>query len=253
MTRAAVWTGVILAMATAAATARVQADNVHQPVPFKTKATVWLDEQGVPQRVEAQEQLPPSIREAIGARIREWRFEPATVNGEAKSGITHVTLDACAAVGASGELNLALGYGYGGPINTQDATGLTPPPRYPVNAVHADVEGKWLVTHEVLPDGSARWISVAPRDGTNPKRLNYFEPALRQWVSQLHYQPEEVDGQAISTVVHIPISFSLNASTKPTRRKEEARSSEECVAAMQADASMRTTSDTPFKLVGDGN
>lgn len=249
MARMAIWFGAALAMASASGVGTALAQNPSQPVPFKTKAKVWLDEQGVPQRVEAPEQLPAAIREAIGARIKEWRFAPATVNGEAKSGVTHLMLNACAAASPSGELNLALGYVYGGPVNNQNAAGLTPPPRYPVDAVRSGIEGTWLVTYEVLPDGTAQWMSVAPQGETNPKRLNYFEPALRQWVSQLRYQPEEVDGRAVSTVVRMPVGFSLDTSTKPVSRKEEAQSGKECIAAMQAAVPMRTASDTQFKLV----
>ena len=253
MARVAIWFGAVLAIASASGMDTALAQNPSQPVPFKTKAKVWLDAQGIPQQVETPEQLPAAIREAIGARIKEWRFEPATVNGEAKSGVTHVLLNACATASPTGDLNLALGYVYGGPVNAQNAAGLAPPPRYPVDAVRSGAEGTWLVTYEVLPDGTAQWISVDPQGETNPKRLNYFEPSLRQWVSQLRYQPEEVDGRAISTVVRIPVGFSLDTSIKPTSRKEEANTGKECVAAMQADVPMRTASDTPFKLIDGGS
>ncbi len=253
MARAAVWISTMLAALAACATPPAQAGSTNPPVPFKTKAKVWLDEQGVPQHVETPEQLPAAIGEAIRSQVKAWRFEPATVNGEAKPGITHLLLDACAAAGASGELNLALGYVYGGPVNAGNAAGLAPPPRYPVDAVRSGVQGTWLVTYEVLPDGKAQWLSVAPQGDTNPKRLGYFEPSLRQWVSQLRYQPEEVDGRAISTVVRIPVDFSLDTSSKPASREEEARSGKECLAAMQAEVPMRTASDTPFKLISGGS
>lgn len=253
MARAAVWICTMLAAVAATGTEAAQAGKADQPVPFKTKATVWLDEQGVPQQVETPEQLPSAIRQAIGAQIKEWRFEPATVGGQARSGVTHLMLDACAVEGAAGQLNLALGYVYGGPVNSQNAAGLTPPPRYPVDAVRSRIQGTWLVTYEVLPDGTARWMSVDPQGDTNPKRLGYFEPALRQWVSQLRYTPEEVDGHAISTVVRIPVGFSLDTSPKAASPKEEARTGRECVAAMQAESSMRTASDTRFKLISGGS
>jgi len=253
MARTAVWGSAMLAVVAAFGMERTQASTSNQPIPFKTKAKVWLDEQGIPQQVETPEQLPSAIREAIGVQVKEWRFKPATVNGEAKSGITYLMLNACAAAGAAGELNLALGYVYGGPASNQNAAGLTPPPRYPVDAFRSGIQGTWLVTYEVLPDGTAQWMSVAPQGETNPKRLNYFEPALRQWVSQLRYQPEEVDGHAVSTVVRIPVGFNLGTGTKPVSPKEEARSGKECLAAMQADLPMRTASDTQFKLVSGGS
>ncbi|HBN54805.1 MAG TPA: hypothetical protein DD456_12490 [Stenotrophomonas sp.] len=253
MARAAVWICTMLAVVATAGVEAAQAGNADQPVPFKTKATVWLDEQGVPQQVETPEQLPSAIRAAIGAQIKGWRFEPATVDGQARRGVTHLMLDACAVAGAAGELNLALGYVYGGPVNKQNAAGLSPPPRYPVDAVRSGIQGTWLVTYEVLPDGTARWMSVDPQGDTNPKRLGYFEPTLRQWVSQLRYQPEEVDGRPISTVVRIPVGFSLDTRTPPTSRKEEARTGRECVAAMQAESPMRTASDTQFKLISGGS
>ena len=87
MARVAIWFGAALAMASASGMDTALAQNPSQPVPFKTKAKVWLDAQGIPQQIETPEQLPAAIREAIGAQIKEWRFEPATVNGEAKSGV----------------------------------------------------------------------------------------------------------------------------------------------------------------------
>ena len=253
MARAAVWACTMMAAVAAAGMGTAHAGNAEQPVPFKTTATVWLDAQGVPQKGEAPDRLPAAIREAIGARVREWRFEPATLNGEAKSGVTHLMLDACAAAGASGELNLAVGYVYGGPVNNQDPAGLAPPPRYPVDAIRAGVQGTWLVTYEVLPDGTTQWMSVDPQGDTQPKRLGYFEPTLRQWVNQLRYTPEEVDGQPISTVVRVPVGFSLDSTPQPASRKEAARTAMECVAATRAEPSRRTVTDTRFKLVSGGS
>lgn len=225
-----------------------------EPIPFKAMAKVWLDEEGVPQRVEAPEQLPTPVREAIESQVKDWRFQPATVDGEARAGVTYLALDACAVPAASGDLNLAVGYSFGGPMLAGSFTGRVMPPRYPPEAVRASAQGEWVVTYQILPDGTVQWISMAPEGKTNPKTRRYFEPVLRAWVAGMRYLPEEVDGRPVGGEVSMPVQFKLDL-TKTDRRalRQEINSSAECIAAMKGEETTRPlVVGSPFKLIDGG-
>ena len=77
MARAAVWACTMMAAVAAAGMGTAHAGNAEQPVPFKTTATVWLDAQGVPQKVETPDRLPAAIREAIELKPERHEFREA--------------------------------------------------------------------------------------------------------------------------------------------------------------------------------
>lgn len=222
-------------------------EKVAEPVRFYANARVVLDEQGVPQQVQANEKLPPVVRGVIEERVRHWRFEPARVGGVAKAGVTHVFMDACAVPLPDGGMRMALDYRSNGPALAQGAL-IAAPPRYPVDAARAGREGSFRVVINVGQDGAATVGSIEPLTGA----LKPFEKTLRDWVAAMRYVPEQVDGVPIATQLAMPVDFAMGGmSTRRMEReeKEQAAQSPECRAAAGRDTNPQrpVVLDSPFK------
>jgi hypothetical protein len=128
----ALWVG-LLAFASAASAGEAK----NEAVKFHANARVILDDQGVPQQVQAGETLPEAIRALVEQRVMTWRFEPAQVNGVPMAGVTHVFLNACLAPLPGDGMSLAMNYRNHGPGYAGGAS-LPPPPRYPASAARDD-------------------------------------------------------------------------------------------------------------------
>ena len=222
-------------------------EKAAEPVRFYANARVVLDEQGVPQQVQANDKLPPVVRGAIEERVRHWRFEPARVGGVAKVGVTHVFMDACALPLPDGGMRLALDYRTNGPALAQGAI-VASPPRYPVDAARAGREGSFRVVINVGKDGAATVGSIEPLEGS----LKSFEKTLRDWVAAMRYVPEQVDGLPIATQIAMPVDFSMGgASMRRMAREDEERAAQspECraAAARDPDPQRPVVLDSPFR------
>ena len=220
-----------------------------KPIHFRAHARVALDAQGVPQRVDVDQKLPAVVRSAVAERVMAWRFEPAMIDDQAHAGATTVFVDACAAPSDGGNMRLAVEYGWNGP-GYADGRYSHPAPRYPIDAAKRDKVGAFRVVLKVGADGRATVDTIEVESG----QLRLFEDALRSWVAQLRYVPEEIDGRPVATRVAIPVDFSMEGSLSPRRQMRQQREaklhSSECVAAMGGDkeeAPQPVVLDSPFK------
>lgn len=82
--------------------------------------------------------------------------------------------------------------------------GQTPPPRYPATAMRRGVTGTVLVRVEVGADGTPTDVQVAQRSGSRDLDRAAID-AVRDW----RFKPGQRDGQPVTSVVTIPIDFSL--------------------------------------------
>jgi len=234
------------------ASASLQAGEATAPVRFPATARVVLDAEGVPQQVQANPKLPAVVRQAVEARIAQWRFEPALVEGSPRPGITYVKLDACAIPQADGSLRVGMDYQSNGPGYADDALRL-PTLRYPQPAFQLGSEGNFDVLIRVETDGRTTLRSLKARRG----RLKDFKDGLTAWAESLRLVPEEVDGYPIATQVRIPVSFAFNYERENTlaRKAADARSPE-CAAAAGANQQEAPVSpvvlDSPFKPLSTG-
>ncbi|NCT70611.1 MAG: hypothetical protein GXC75_06670 [Xanthomonadaceae bacterium] len=239
--------GLLLVATIAAAT-----EEVAEPVRFHASARVELDEAGVPRQVTASESLPPLIRDLVQARVMQWRFEPPRVDGQARAGVTHVFLDACAVPAPEGKMRVAMDYRSHGPAPA-DGTAYPAPPRYPVSAAIDGAQGEFQLTLRIAEDGRVQLQSIEALQGS--KRP--FERDLRKWVAALRYSPEEVDGKPVATTLSFPVTFSVGPVASARRWREDAleearqaaRRSPECVSAAGSDAEppRPVVLDSPFK------
>ncbi len=228
------------------------ADKAQEPIRFHANARVVLDEQGVPQQVQANEKLPPVVRDLVEQRVKQWRFEPARVDGEAKAGVTHVLLRGCGVPNAGGGMQIAMDYSSNGPGMAGGAV-LLSPPRYPVDAARGSREGSFNVVFQVGANGRATVEKIEARTGS----LKDFERALRDWVVAMRYVPEEVDGKPVATRIAMPVDFALGPDSMrraAETAREETRRSPECAAAAGLDDEPRrpVVLNSPFRLRESG-
>ncbi len=219
-------------------------------VPFKANARVVVDENGVPTQVEASQKLPEPIRRAVEARVAQWRFQPLVVDGQPRTGTTHVFLDACAVQQQDGELNIAMDYLWNGP-GYVDGELRHPVPAYPAEAARGGNEGSFRVIVKIGADGVATVESIERQKGV----LKLFEPTLRAWATAFRYVPEEIDGVPVETRIAMPVDFTIYGPNPPrterARRIAAVQSSSTCATASQGGTRTNpVVLDSPFKLLG---
>ena len=219
-----------------------------KPIAFTTYAKVVVDAAGVPTKVEADRNLPQELRtyiEGLGAR---WRFEPISVQGGSGTGATYVSLGACAVPEATGGYRFAIDYRYNGPGRPG---GVLSPPRYPVDAMVERIEGTLFVTMEVKPDGRAV-IQETAFEGAEPRHERFFTRTARDWVRNLQFMPEELDGVPVATRIRVPVQFTMGSPT-PQEKAAATSASPACSAAAGVPAMLPVALDSPFKRRPDAS
>jgi TonB family protein len=239
--------GIGLLVLASAASAGEEAQS--ETLRFYANARVVLDDQGVPQQVQANERLPPSVRSAIEQRVMQWRFEPARIGGSATAGVTHVSLDACAVPAPDGTMRMAMEYRSNGPGLAGGAM-LVAPPRYPAEAARYGRQGSFNVVMRIGADGNASIERIERVSGL----AKPFEKTLREWVAAMRYVPEEVDTVPISTQISMLVDFKMGGESLEDRaraKREEDAQSAGCRKAAGAvqDRLRPVVLDSPFKPV----
>lgn len=228
-------------------------------VAFNASVRVEVDAAGKPVKVEAPADLPESIRAYIEKRVASWQYQPAKVNGTPVSAVTFVQVGACAVpTEAGGAFKLGLDFKGNGPRIVAAADRL-PPPSYPIEAQVKGYSGTFRVGYSIEPDGKPRLDSIETLDGGN-KLAKVFHPALKKWVENLRYEPEQVDGRSVSTQMSYPVEFVLDTGHRHETVSEwrkryladlqaRAIASKECVAAGGGDALRPIAQNSPIKVI----
>ncbi len=239
-----------------AAVPATAADNsAPKVVAFNASVKVEVDAAGKPTKVEAPADLPDAIRSFIEKRVAGWQYEPAKQNGVPASAVTYVRVGACAIPVAEG-YRLGLDFKGNGPSIENPGPWFMPPPRYPTDLVRAGVEGTFKVGYLIQPDGTTKVTLIEPMEGTGTRHLKSFRSALTDWIEDLRYQPEQVNGMPVATEMSFPVSFALGGSQGPRSNKAyreelEARTiaSKECMAASTPSGPLPIAMNSPIKVM----
>ena len=77
-------------------------------------------------------------------------------------------------------------------------------PSYPAQALRSGAEGSVLARLQVGADGKVNDVSIVRRDGVRDRNLDRAViDATRQW----RFEPAMRDGQAVASVVQVPVDF----------------------------------------------
>lgn len=228
-----------------------------EPVIFPAAAKVWVNAAGVPVKVEVSEQTPEAVRAYVAKEVSAWRFEPPTINSVASEGITYLSLGVCAVeTEQPGAFRLALEYRGNGPGNPANSPSL-PAPSYPDGAGSRGIMGTWYVDYTIGADGRATVDTIRP-EKSGQRGREYFRPALKQWIEQFVFLPEQVAGKPVSTRSGVRVNFSMGGTSKQQTQLRaaalEAKNSDACLVAKKAagDTLAPVALDSPFKLLQSG-
>lgn len=241
--RIVVASGLLLVSAAVAA-------NDPAPVAFRADAKVELDATGKPTLIEASPDLPAAIRSYIEKRVATWSFSPPSRDGVRGTGVTYLSLGACA-IPADGGYRLGLDFKGNGPrIATPD--GRVPPIGFPAAAQRLASEVEADVQFFIEPDGRATLNRVAYADNREHRR-DGFDETIRDWVDRMRFDPEYLAGSPLRSEATIHLSFLLDGPGGSKARKQlldAALDSRECrAAAGEPNGLTPVVLDSPIKVL----
>lgn len=223
-----------------------------EPIAFRASAKVEVDSTGKPVKIETAEDLPRPIRDHIETTVKNWHFSPPSRDGLSGSGITYVSLGACA-MPEGKDYRMAIDFKGNGPrpLDDSERHGL----RYPADAQRAgraaNLHAYWIVE----TDGSATLERIEREGGSPLKKRDSFHQAVQDWVSQLRYEPEQFAGRRVRTRMSGPMIFRLSSArylpmTAAVEKLNQVKQSPEClIAASKLEEPVPTVAiDSPFKL-----
>lgn len=241
----------LLLSATASAAEGEQA----RPVAFWTHAKAELDAAGHVTITSLDERLPEELRGSIARQASQWHFEPARRDGIAVAGTTYLTMKACLAPAADGNVRLALSYRSNGPrLDVQSA------PAYPTEAFRAGISASLVARYRVRADGRAELQDIQHRRRLPATYRRLFDASAKQWLAQIRYLPEQVDGQPVSTQMETPLEFTIGPAAgsmaqadrlfqkEQEQRQAREAQSPECLAAGQALPEVPVALDSPIRV-----
>jgi hypothetical protein len=181
-------------------------DTAPKVVAFNAEARVALDAAGHPLSIEPSADLPDAVREFIRQRVATWRFSPPEQDGVTGPAVTYLHLGACAIPQADGNYRLAVDYRGNGPLYTNGPV-LRPPP-YPKGALIKRVGARADITYIVGTDGRAT-IENVEYSGNPHHRRDGFDAAVRDWMRDMRFEPEQLAGHPVRTRQSLWLTFSI--------------------------------------------
>jgi TonB family protein len=194
----------------------VVAEGPRQFLPLS--AWVTVDRSGQPTRVEWEQPALPAVRAALEDTIRGLRLASSGV--EAGSHRTHL----------SGRVELEPQGNEFLPrlsdLRVGPKVSRVLPPRYPSDALRRRLGGRVLAIFRVDEQGQARDIRV-----DTAGEGEQFESAVRTALKAWRFEPEQHDGEPVSSELCVPFRFCL-VSRSPHAKASAAEEALQCPVAM---------------------
>ena len=214
-----------------------------------------MDASGRPVKVAAPADLPEAVRSYIEKRVASWQYTPGKVNGVPQPSTTYVRVGACA-IPAAGGYRLGLDFKGNGPMAQTKGPWFLPHPPYPRDMLARGAGGAFKVTYAIQKDGRARVLAVETLEGTDKRHAKGFHSALKSWIEDLRYLPEQVGGMPVETEMSFPVSFVAGGSRPADWRKAYAEelqaralASKECIAAGGSAGPLPIAINSPVTVV----
>lgn len=175
---------------------------------------IAIDHQGAVYDYKINTILTPELKDLVANAVRQWKFEPVTRDGKpvyAKSGM-HLTLAALPV--ADGYQMRVENVRFLG--NRQSQTMV--PPRYPMNAMKADVGAMVLVAMRVGANGEVldaavaqtRLLGMEGSEKAANKWRKLFEEASIDAARHWKFQPADLaSGDSPETTLIVPVTYQL--------------------------------------------
>ena len=165
--------------------------------------TIEIDPEGRVHDYTIETQLIPSIRDYVDQRVRQWRFEPITVDGRAVIAKTRMRVE-LVAIPNDDRYQLRVDDVYFGIAKTGENTRKTP--RYPEAALRARLGARVILVVRTNADGHVTDVHpyqtslTLRRSGKNSTKAwrRLFEKAAMDAVAHWMYELDErIDGKSI--------------------------------------------------------
>ncbi len=210
---------------------------------------------GKPVKVEAPASYPQGVRDYIERRVGSWKYTPATDGGVPVPATTYVNVGVCAIPVAQG-YKMGLDFKGNGPgLVTSGPWEIPPPPHYPVAAMKAGVGGAFRVVYETQADEKAKLVTIESLGDAMGKRYEkVFRKALEEWVGQLRFHPELVNGKPVVTSMSMRMQFTtadIDSSANEGfehETKQRQFESKECTAAAIPGTLQPLAENSPVKV-----
>jgi TonB family protein len=142
--------------------------------------------------------------------IRNWTFEPGSVNGQPMATETTLHVELEAVERADGNYSVTLLGADTGPRSL-----VTTPPDYPKHEINTDAEAKVILLVSIDATGAPIDITAANVITNGPAMSKtHFANAAIDAAKHWRFLPETVGGHPVATQMDIPITFCLDASNQ---------------------------------------
>lgn len=161
-----------------------------------------VDAQGRVTATQFEDGVPASVAKLLGAAVEQWRFKPATADGQPVPAHTFISVKLLATPNAQGQYNLRVSFAGNGPrLDRQRVK-----PFYPVDAIRARQAAFVYLDVTVQPDGRLADAKVTSQFEHWPV-MPSFRKSVLALAEQWRAVPEQVNGHAVATHLRVPISF----------------------------------------------
>lgn len=185
---------------------------------FELRATgdIEIGPQGEVHSYKLDGGLSPPVEKLVEQSIRQWRFEPITVNGNPVIAATRMRIVLQALpTGSDGYRLRVEDVWFGDPSREKNDM---QPPHYPRNAVRAGVGAKVMMVVKIDAEGNvervhAEQVSLSQesrRDSVNQRWRKEFAEASARAAEQWSFDiSETIGGNPVGTSVRVPVSYTL--------------------------------------------
>jgi hypothetical protein len=224
---------------------------------FSTQARVEIDRLGKVTNVTPDPTLSPAISKAIEQTVGSWQFAPPARAGRVGSGVTYLSLSACAAL-ENGTYRLAVDLLGSGP------SWKGPAPTFPSQIMRAGRSVSLRLDYRVLADGTGQIDDVVFTKGSTPSDERALRESMRKWIRASKFQPEILEGVPLVTRLSSTMNFvsekhtyespSAAQSAGEKDQRKSAAANPTCKTAMEAARGVdrQMAVDSPFHLLPPG-
>lgn len=177
-----------------------------------------VDAQGHVIATQLEDNVPASVAKLLTAAVQQWHFIPAKVDGRAVAAHTFISAKLRATPNTQGSYNMRISYEGNGPRLDRRNVMMF----YPTEAIRMHQSAFVLLDVIVQPDGSLSDAKVTSQIENWPL-LPSFKQSVMALATKWRAVPEQVDGHAVATHMHVPISFIVEPPTFTHQQAEMLR------------------------------
>lgn len=163
--------------------------------------SIHIDADGHVSRLQPITQIAPDLASALEAEIRQWRFQPGSVNGKPVDTDTFLHLNLAVRDTAAGSGRITFEE-----VSTGGAVDKRAKPSYPSKAISSKDQG--LVVLQVTYDEQGHVEDAVPAPGMVQGHQSLVDGASEE-VKRWTFKPEVVGGHALAGKALVPFCYSV--------------------------------------------